>query len=58
MALIGYNYHAAINGKASPITTPSIAQALPSLFHRLHASELLSSPILKNMSIAIPNIHK
>jgi hypothetical protein len=57
MALIDHTYHAAINGKALPITTPSIAQSLPSSFHRLQASELLSSPIFKSIDIAIPDIH-
>jgi hypothetical protein len=57
-ALIDYNYHAAINGKASPITTPSIAQALPSSFRRLHASELMASLIFKNINIDILDNHQ
>jgi hypothetical protein len=57
MAFIDHTYHEAINGKALPITTPSIAQLPPSAFHRLQENELLSSPILKNRNIAIPDIH-
>jgi hypothetical protein len=56
MAFVDNTYHAAINGKALPITTPSIAQLPPSSFHRLQESGLLSSPILKNRNIAIPDI--
>jgi hypothetical protein len=57
MAFIDHTYNEAVNGKALPITTPSIAQLPPSSFHRLQASESLSSPILKNINIAIPDIH-
>jgi hypothetical protein len=48
MAFIDHTYHASINGKFLPITTPSIAQLPPQSIHRLQESELLSpAPILK-----------